>query len=31
MALLLAMADTIRFIRPTEADITRVQDAVGRF
>ena len=31
MAPLLAMADTIRFIRPNEADITRVQDVVGRF
>ena len=31
MALLLAMANTIRFIRPNEADFTRVQDAVGQF
>ena len=31
MVLLLAMANTIWFIRPNEADVTRVQDAVGRF
>ena len=31
MAPLLAMANTIRFIRPNEADVMRVQDAVGRF
>ena len=30
MAPLLAMANTIRIIRPNEADITRVQGAVGR-
>ena len=29
MVPLLAMAITIRFIRPNEADITRVQDAAG--
>ena len=29
MAPLLAMANTIRFIRPNEADFTRVQDGGG--
>ena len=31
MALLLAMAITIRFIRPSKADIMRVQDVGERF